>query len=315
MYRLWSLILAAALLSGCSNSTDTASKPGTEKAADKPSADAVAKKTDPADVDSTKSEPATKEPASPKELYDSLVKDARKAESEFMMEVRSAPREEQMALYMSGGPKNEFAVKFLELADEHPDSDFHFNAILFAATKGDADVSTQAFDLLVENYRDDKQIVKLLETFETSVNLPAQHHETFLRNLMEKSSNDSIKGAATYTLVKFFQGLASSKDMAGDPTMAKSIPQETIDYWMKDRGEDFDAELEKMLSDVSENYADVEFGRGKLGELAESELFVFKYLSVGKVAPDIEGVDLDGEAFKLSEYRGKVVMLDFWGDW
>jgi hypothetical protein len=36
---------------------------------------------------------------------------------------------------------------------------------------------------------------------------------------------------------------------------------------------------------------------------------------VGIVAPDIEGTDLDGVAFKLSDYRGKVVFLDFWGDW
>ncbi|MBM3961406.1 MAG: hypothetical protein FJ306_05825 [Planctomycetes bacterium] len=35
----------------------------------------------------------------------------------------------------------------------------------------------------------------------------------------------------------------------------------------------------------------------------------------GNVAPDIEGADLDGVAFKLSDYRGKVVFLDFWGDW
>lgn len=35
----------------------------------------------------------------------------------------------------------------------------------------------------------------------------------------------------------------------------------------------------------------------------------------GKVAPDIAGVDLDGVAFKLSDYKGKVILLDFWGDW
>ena len=38
-------------------------------------------------------------------------------------------------------------------------------------------------------------------------------------------------------------------------------------------------------------------------------------LGVGNVAPDIAGVDLDGVAFKLSDYQGKVVFLDFWGDW
>jgi hypothetical protein len=36
---------------------------------------------------------------------------------------------------------------------------------------------------------------------------------------------------------------------------------------------------------------------------------------VGMLAPEIEGPDLDGVQFKLSDYRGKVVMLDFYGDW
>ncbi len=30
---------------------------------------------------------------------------------------------------------------------------------------------------------------------------------------------------------------------------------------------------------------------------------------------DISGEDMDGVAFKLSDYRGKVVLLDFWGFW
>jgi hypothetical protein len=36
---------------------------------------------------------------------------------------------------------------------------------------------------------------------------------------------------------------------------------------------------------------------------------------VGLAAPEIEGEDIDGVRFKLSDYRGKVVVLDFWGDW
>ena len=38
-------------------------------------------------------------------------------------------------------------------------------------------------------------------------------------------------------------------------------------------------------------------------------------LAAGKEAPEIEGEDVDGEKFKLSDYRGKVVLLDFWGHW
>ena len=36
-------------------------------------------------------------------------------------------------------------------------------------------------------------------------------------------------------------------------------------------------------------------------------------LKVGMLAKEIVGKDLDGNEFKLSDYRGKVVMLDFWG--
>ena len=38
-------------------------------------------------------------------------------------------------------------------------------------------------------------------------------------------------------------------------------------------------------------------------------------LAVGKPAPEIEGVDVDGKPLKLSDYKGKVVVLVFWGSW
>ncbi len=34
--------------------------------------------------------------------------------------------------------------------------------------------------------------------------------------------------------------------------------------------------------------------------------------SLGNKAPDIEGIDADGRRFKLSDYRGQVVLLEFW---
>jgi hypothetical protein len=37
--------------------------------------------------------------------------------------------------------------------------------------------------------------------------------------------------------------------------------------------------------------------------------------AIGTEAPEIIGEDLAGVPFKLSDYRGKVVVLDFWGDW
>jgi peroxiredoxin len=45
---------------------------------------------------------------------------------------------------------------------------------------------------------------------------------------------------------------------------------------------------------------------------AQAELFGIRNLSIGKEAPDVDGADQDGKRLKLSDYRGKVVLLDFW---
>jgi hypothetical protein len=38
-------------------------------------------------------------------------------------------------------------------------------------------------------------------------------------------------------------------------------------------------------------------------------------LFVGHRAPDFEAVDVQDKRFKLSDYHGKIVALDFWGFW
>ena len=35
----------------------------------------------------------------------------------------------------------------------------------------------------------------------------------------------------------------------------------------------------------------------------------------GEQAPDFEAVLIDGSSFKLSNLKGKYVLLDFWGSW
>ena len=51
---------------------------------------------------------------------------------------------------------------------------------------------------------------------------------------------------------------------------------------------------------------------GRVGDIAKRELFAIRHLAIGKAADEIEGPDQNGVRFKLSDYRGKVVLLYFW---
>jgi thiol-disulfide isomerase/thioredoxin len=44
-------------------------------------------------------------------------------------------------------------------------------------------------------------------------------------------------------------------------------------------------------------------------------IYELKHLTVGGTAPEIEGADLGATPMKLSESRGKVVLLVFWASW
>jgi hypothetical protein len=72
-------------------------------------------------------------------------------------------------------------------------------------------------------------------------------------------------------------------------------------------------ESEELLRRAADKFCDVKLASGgTVGDKANSELDDVLHLTVGKFAPDIEGEDQDGKKFKLSDYRGKVVLLDFW---
>ena len=250
------------------------------------------------------------------EAFEKLEKDGRDAQRDFIKKLRSADEAEQMELFKSGGPRKGFASKYLAYAKKYSGSENEFKAVSFAAQNGDDDTVKEAMEIIVEKFSDRKELGTFLQRFDRTVQFPSEVHMNFLDTLVKKSSEDSIKGSAEYARYSLLKGVPEMQEMLGsDESMKDMVPASTQEFLKMETGKEFDAKLEGMLSDIAEKYADVKLGRSTLGELAEGELFVIKQLTVGKVAPNIEGIDLDGEDFKLSDYRGKVVLLDFWGDW
>ena len=82
-------------------------------------------------------------------------------------------------------------------------------------------------------------------------------------------------------------------------------------------GRDPDAlmtQAEAAFERVVKEFGDMPGSRdGTLGQEARSELNEIRNLVPGKPAPEVTGADVDGRPIKLSDYRGRVVLISFWG--
>jgi hypothetical protein len=76
-----------------------------------------------------------------------------------------------------------------------------------------------------------------------------------------------------------------------------------------------EAARERLLERVVAELGASEPDAAPLKARAERALFALRNLKIGMQAPEITGKDMEGVAFALSDYRGRVVVLDFWGYW
>ena len=91
---------------------------------------------------------------------------------------------------------------------------------------------------------------------------------------------------------------------------------------MANRDEEVLAVFEKLEERYPDNYYILdelariheELGNSELAEEYRKKANPMSEL-VGKVVPDFSATDLDGKPISLQQYRGKVILLDFWGIW
>jgi hypothetical protein len=145
--------------------------------------------------------------------------------------------------------------------------------------------------------------------------------ETFLRSVFESNPHRDVRALSCLRLAQFLNGRLQRLELLKErPELAKRY--EGLfgkDYLQalqqKDRAQAV-KEVEAVFEHAAHKYGDVKlpFG-GTVGEKANAELHEIRHLAVGRAAQDIEGDDQDGKRFKLSDYRGKVVLLYFWSEY
>ena len=164
------------------------------------------------------------------------------------------------------------------------------------AMRGGKDASVpRALELLGKDHALSPKLGPLCQTLRYA---EAPAGDDFLRAVMDNNPSHELKGQATYSLSFRLHRRADRPEAAGKPEAARLLRQ-----------------AEDLFERVVRDYGDVEAHRGTLTDAAWGDLYEIHHLEVGMKAPDIQGDDLDGKPFKLSDYRGKVVVLDFWGNW
>jgi len=145
-----------------------------------------------------------------------------------------------------------------------------------------------------------------------------REYETFLREVLAASPHRAVQAQACLGLAGF---LANRRRRVELTSGSKQLAAEFAglfgdDYLAELRGQDraaVEAEVEALFERAARQYGDVTLADGSTaGERAKTSLFELRDLAIGKPAPDIAGPDQDGVRFALSDYRGKVVLLDFW---
>jgi hypothetical protein len=215
--------------------------------------------------------------------YERLVKEYETARNDYFKAYEAA-KSDGAREKLKYPEASTYAPRFLDLARKHPKDPAAIDALVWVAVNSNR--GTEFEEAIGKLSKEHIQSEKLDQVCRSLVYSDSPQAEPTLRTLLEKSPHRAVQGQACLSL-----GL-----------LLKRRPESAN-------------EAEKLFEQVVARFGDVKTRRGTLGDAAKGELFEIRNLAIGKVAPEIEGADAEGKKLKLSDYCGKVVVLDFWGDW
>jgi hypothetical protein len=278
-------------------------------------------------MNSNGSDPSTP----PAEQLKSLLKECTAGRPGFREAVTDAER--NAAIYRG----DRFALRFLELAEQNPKDPIAIDALVECIRSLNAvdsltevtwEINKSAFPVHVKSNTAERAVALLLREYVDSARVGPvclrlsysvrKEFQPFLRSVLEKNPHKDVRSLACLALAESLNSRLHKLELAKErPELAKRYEElfgkedfEQLQREARARGTN---EVESLLEVAVRDYGNEThpYG-GTIGHKAGSELFEIRNLTTGKTPPDIEGTDQDGKRFKLSDYRGKVVLLDFW---
>lgn len=203
---------------------------------------------------------------------------------------RAAETDEERSKILQGMPGADFVPDFRALAEEAGDSEAGVRAWMWVFRLVEKpEEKTEVLTILTSDHIESPALAELpSELRYAGYEIGNDPVVDALRRLFEGSPVRSIQGQSLFTLG------AVLTDMPGDESRAEG---------------------RRCFETVMADFADVPYRAGTLKDAATGFLFEMDHLQVGMTAPDFEAIDENGVAWKLSDYRGKVTIVDFWGYW
>jgi hypothetical protein len=262
---------------------------------------------------------------SPKAQFQAVLDEYQNAQRDFSQAYSKAKTgEERSKLINEKYPKPDvYADRFMAIADAAPDDPAAVDALVWCVQLGRGGKNAlKAMERLAAKHADNAKLASAVAGLGNSY---APAAETLLRAIAEKNRDRTARGSALLALGQYIKQRAELIRALKQ----KDAQQSQYEQFLATQGYDKDAiarlkaadpaalepEIESLFDKVEKEFGDVQSGRGTLGKVAAGELNEIRNLGVGKPSPEISGADLDGKSFKLSDYKGNVVVVDFWGDW
>jgi hypothetical protein len=222
--------------------------------------------------------------------------------------------------------RNALAQKLLDLAEKYPTDPIALDALMQAVWQvnttpwpvplvGEDTARARAFALIHRDHIRSDRLGPLCERVSYGF---CQEYETFLRAVLAKNPHRTVQATASLSLAHFLNSRLQQVDLCRQqPELASDFAglygKEYLARLLRQDHDRALLQIEAAHELAARSYGAVKLpGGASVGERARAELFQLRNLQVGKQAVEIEGEDQDGRRFKLSDYRAKVVLLDFW---
>ena len=220
--------------------------------------------------------------------------------------------------YEANRQDRQFVRPFLEVAEKYAGTKPALDSLTWVLKRFESGSNAdRAITMLVESHAAHREIEEL---YLHIGNNPSLKVAVFYRRVIAVNKNPTAVGRAHFRLGNYLVRQAEiAREVRANPDSLDKFKlfygSALTEYLQKVDLSSIRKDALKQFTIAVEKYPKVRTYKGELSELAGREKFKMEHLTVGGVAPEIVGEDIAGKPMKLSDYRGKVVLLDFWGDW